>query len=423
MRTIAAVLVRGGAAAALAVIVLVGQPRSAEAGSPATPRHVVVQAYAADGLTEAERRAIEQSLAAGVRRSMKAKKGAEVVTGTPEDTISEAAEKALERSDKGLAEAIKRMRNLEDGALDLLDWAADEYQRYLPQLMARDGNANKLIEVHERTAIASFLNGDQKAATEALRKAFVLNPDLDYDEKIFPPQLEKLVVNERLYHDELGRGGVRVELEGGGQATVYVNGIARGAAPVTVDDLPAGPNVVSLVAPAAEPVIVIAQVAGGGDRVTVKGAVKLPKSVDRGPLAGTRGDVGNPHVASTIARAGQGLGADALVLALPTPHGDEIAVVAYVYDLRSGALVGRTEDTLPRAGADAEDLGGALMATVTWQPSIALGPKKPPIWKHKYFWPAVGAAAGVVLIAVVVGVATHGLSNGEKVSILPVLRF
>ena len=401
-------------------MVLLGNAATADAGAPSAPHHVVVKAYAADGLTEAERRAIEHALGKGVRGAMKR---ADVVTASPEGALSSAAEKALERSDKGLAEAIKRMRNLEDGALDLLDWAADEYQRYLPQLMARDGNANKLIEVHERTAIASFLNGDQKAATEALRKAFVLEPDLDYDRTIFPTQLEKLVVSERLYHDELGRGSVRVELEEGGKATVYINGVERGAAPVTVEDLPAGPNVVSLVAPGAEPVIVIAQVAGGGDVVAVKGAVKTPKSVDRGPLAKTRGDVGSPHATAAIARAAKSLGADALVLALPTVHGDEIAVVAYVYDMRSGALVGRSDDTLPRTGADAEELGGQLMATVTWKPSIALGPKKPPIWKHKYFWPAVGAAAGVVVVAVVVGIATHGLSNGEKVSILPVLRF
>lgn len=404
-------------------MVLLGNAASASAGGPSAPRHVVVKAYAADGLTEAERRGIERSLARGVRGAMD---GAKVAAATPEGAISEAAEKALERSDKGLAEAIKRMRNLEDGALDLLDWAADEYQRYLPQLMARDGNAGKLIEVYERTAIASYLAGDEKSATEALRKAFVLQPDLDYDRKIFPPQLEKLVVNERLYHDELGHGSVRVEADqaaGGGAATVYINGVERGRAPVTVDELPAGPNIVSLVTPGAEPVIVIAQVAGGGDLVTVKAAVKTPKSVDRGPLAKTRGDVGGPHAAPPIARAAKNLGADALVLALPTVHDDEIAVVAYVYDMRSGALVGRSEDTLPRTGPDAEELGGQLMATVTWKPSIALGPKKPPIWKHKYFWPAVGAAAGVVVVAVVVGIATHGLSNGEKVSILPVLRF
>ncbi len=401
-------------------MVLLGNAASAAAGAPSAPRHVVVKAYAADGLSEAERRAIERSLTRGVGRAMH---GAHVAAATPEGAISEAAEKALERSDKGLAEAIKRMRNLEDGALDLLDWAADEYQRYLPQLMARDGNAGKLIEVYERTAIASYLNGDEQSATEALRKAFVLDPDLDYDRTIFPPQLEKLVVNERLYHDELGRGTVHVEADGAGKATVYINGVDRGTAPVTVEDLPAGPNVVSLVTPGAEPVIAIGQVAGGGDVVTVKVAVKTPKSVDRGPLAKTRGDVGRPHAAPAIARAAKNLGADALVLALPTAHGDEIGIVAYVYDLRSGALVGRSEDTLPRTGPDAEELGGQLMATVTWKPSIALGPKKPPIWKHKYFWPAVGAAAGVVVVAVVVGIATHGLSNGEKVSILPVLRF
>jgi hypothetical protein len=45
-------------------------------------------------------------------------------------------------------------------------------------------------------------------------------------------------------------------------------------------------------------------------------------------------------------------------------------------------------------------------------------------WKHKYFWPAVGVAAGVVVVGAVAAAATSGgLSPGQKVGLFPVVSF
>jgi hypothetical protein len=42
--------------------------------------------------------------------------------------------------------------------------------------------------------------------------------------------------------------------------------------------------------------------------------------------------------------------------------------------------------------------------------------------KSKYFWPAVGITAGVLVIGIAVA-ATSGLSNAEKVTLFPVVTF
>jgi hypothetical protein len=421
----------GGAAGRIGVIALAllvagggtGHADGATAGAK-PPDRIHVQVYADDDLAEPARRAIEAAAADGVRRQAA---GADVVTSAdlPVDTAAEtAASKALARSDKGLDEAKKRVKNLEEGALDMLDWAAEEYARYLPELMARDGNANRLIEVYIQSAIASFLAGDNEGAAKSLRRALVLEPDLDYDPQVFPPQLEELVIQERLMFDELGRGALEVTATGG-DPVVFINGIERGKAPVTVDDLPPGPTVVNLVVPGAQPVFVLATVEGEKTN-KVSGEVELPSSAVVGPLAGSRGDVGAERANKKLRAAAKKLEAGGLVLVLPRVTGGGVELVAYAYDMRSGALVGRTESTVDAGnpGPAAEKMAEELMASVVWKPSIDLRVgKSDPFWKHKYFWPAVGATAGVVALVVVIKVATGGLSNGEKVGLFPVVRF
>lgn len=414
----------GGLAVILAVLGLASARASAQASAP-PPRSVHVQVYAADGLSEPERRQLEAAVADAVRAALP---GAKVHAGHSGHEVAadaSAVDKALKRSDQGLVEGRRRVKNLEEGALDLLDWAADEYARYLPQLLARDGNADRLMQVFIQMTIVQFLNEEMEAAADALRRALVLHPDLDYSRKLFPPQLEQFVIQERLLFDELGTGSMEVSVKGA-DVTVYVNGIERGQTRgqevVRIDDLRAGPNIVTLVADGIEPVVLTGLV-DGGHVAKVEGAVKLPPSTDGGPLGGTRGDVGAPTASKAIAAAGKELGAEALVLVVPTARGNILELVASVYDLRSGSLAARgdLEAERDQPGPDAGEMVRGLVANTHWKPAVDLQ-VKPPIWKHKYFWPAVGVAAGVVLVAVVVS-ATSGLSNGEKIGLFPVSRF
>lgn len=410
----------GGLAVIVAVVGLSYAPARAQQPAP-PPASVHVQLYATAGLSEPERRQLETGIADAVRAALP---GSKVSTGYPGQKNSGdvgLVEKALERSDQGLLEGKRRVKNLEEGALDLLDWAAEEYSRYLPQLMARDGNPGRLMQVFIQMTIVHFLNEEMEAAADALRRALVLNPELDYSRELFPPQLEQFVVQERLLFDELGTGSMKVSAKGA-EVTVFVNGIERGKAPVEVHDLRVGPNIVTLVADGVEPVV-LSGLVDSGHVANVEGSVKLPPSTDGGPLGGTRGDVGGPTATRQIAHAGKELGAQALVLVTPTASGATLELVASVYDLRSGDLVSRGDLEADREnpGPEADEMVRAVVANTRWTAAVDLM-VQPSIWKHKYFWPTVGVAAGIVLVAVVVST-TSGLSNSQKIGLFPISRF
>lgn len=424
---------RGGLAVLVTLLGVTGLalPTTVRADTPAAgapaPATIHVEVYAAKGVGEPTRRQLAAAAADGVREALADRKVTHGLGGLKPLPGPASADKALARSDKALTEAKKRVRNLEEGALDLLDWAADEYARYLPQLLARDGNARRLVSVYAQTAIASFMNGETEAAQVALRRVLVLEPKLEYDPKVFPPQLEELILQEGLMFEELGQGSLEIEVEGG-EATVFVNGLDRGKAPVTVDDLPSGPNIVTLVADGVEPVLLSARVEGG-KTTSVKGTLKVPASVLTGVLSGTRGELGSDRAGAGLRRAASSLEAGGLVLVVPKMTDGALSLVAYVYDMRGQVLVGRTDGTVdPRNPApEAETLIAELVAAARWKSVADLGVARAPIWerayRHEYFWHAVGATAGVVVLTVAISAATGGLSPGKKVSIFPVIRF
>jgi hypothetical protein len=402
------------------------------------PGRIHVQVYAAKGLTESERVILEEAVETGLR-SAGAK---QVVTGYPKMKRKggrAAANKALARSDRAFVEAKKRVRKLEmDGALDLLDWAALEYAKYLPYLIARDSNADRLAAVYVQTAIVQFLDGKKDEAKKAIRQAFVLKPKLDYNAKTFPPQMRSFVDEERLLFDESGKGSLRISLKGG-PARVYVNGIDRGKAPVVVHELRNGPNLVVFSAPGVEPVSMVAEVVGG-DVKEVSGELTIPPAKVTGPMARTRGDVSMPVASKQLQKAARALDVKGMVLVVPTVEEDYFGLGLFVYDMRSNKLVGqrtiKVERTKPRPPTEAA--AGKLYREAAWQLELRIAPKResgPSLWTrmgrrwdrvrhHKYFWPAVGTAAGIVAVGIIIKVAAGGgLSNGQKVGLFPITRF
>jgi hypothetical protein len=391
--------------------------------SAEAPRRLHVRVLPAEGLDEAPRRALEQAIAGGARAVI----GAEVVTADAgADAEAEAeAEQALERSDRALEGARERLRNLDlDGALDLLDWAADEYVRHLPELMIRDGNGHRLVETFTLAATVHYLGGDEGSATTALRRALVLEPTLEYDPTRFPPQLQRLVLDERLLFDELGTGSLSIRADGvPAKVRVLVNGVERGVAPLVVDDLPAGPNLVHLRAAGAEPQVLTGVLDGPG---VVPVRATLVAAAPGDLLLAAAGDVGRRRASARLGEAAEALGVDALLVVAPAVSGEVIDLSAWVYDLREGRLAGRARVELTAGEtADAGALGRAAVTSAGWVAGVALveAASRPPIWEHRYFWPAVGAAAGVVLVSAVWVAATDGISTKQKVGLFPVIEF
>jgi hypothetical protein len=400
------------------------------------PADIHVHVFAAEGLTEAERDAIEAAIAAGAEAVGDSKVGrtpTEAASDADDELVTADATKALERSDKSSVEAYERVRNFDfEGALDLLDWAADEYSKNLVALMVRDGNATKLLNVYAQTAAVHYLNGDEEQAADALRQAFIIEPALQYSAEMFPPQLEDFVLEERFMFDEIGKATLKITATVGAPR-VFVNGIERGAAPVEVHDVSPGTNFVTFVVAGTGQETVSVDIDGEGT-VEVNTELAPPSSKSVGPLAGARGEIGKDRAGKKLGAAAKKLGADALLLVIAEPETATIGLTAYVYDMRTGRLSGRAETDVERDNPEpeAEELGREAVTTTRWELLIVIS--SPSLWDRTkgmaqsayewdYFWHTVGATAGVLVLTTIVVAVDGGLSPGKTVSILPVIDF
>lgn len=369
------------------------------------PERVYVLVYDADRVTETDRRYLEDAAARGVR-------GDGAVTAlTPERSAGESPEAALKAGDDGLAKAREQVKNLDlDAAIETLTKVVTTYRDNLPDLVLRDGNAGKLVAGYRDLAIARFLNGDDDGAERSLAHVFVLQPDLVYNQKDFPPQMMEVVMSAGLLAGELGRGSLEISVTGG-DAEVYVNGDEHGRAPVKVDDLPGGPNIVNVVAPGTPTVTVEVEVDSGATE-PVEIEVLPPPVAIPDALADVRGDIGASEASAKLRGLATTLGVEALVLIVPARGDGGVSLEGYVYDLRTGRLAGKA------TGTDPVQVGGALFNTADWG-TIEQPVESVPIWnpRHKYFWHAVGATAGVATVITVGIIASRsgGLSPGEKV--------
>jgi hypothetical protein len=407
--------------AVLGLIALAGSPEAFAKDAAEPPKSLFVQVYASDDLSETERVAIEQAVSVGLRGD--ATGDIKSAKAGPSQAERQAIAEGLARGDKALAAAKKRIKELDaEGAISLLESASDEYVRFLPELVVRDFHAHRLLDTHIQMAIAQFLEGEEAAADRALTQALVLDPSLEYSTKQFPPQLDELVISARLAIDELGRGAIRIEGEiAGAEVTVFVNGDDKGHAPLTVSDLAPGPNTVHLRAPGMESKVIVVDVEGGGI-ATVAGSLVARKSVVVGPLAGTRGVVGAAKADDKLVEAAKSLGTEGLVLVVSTKSQERLQLTAYLYDMRRRRLVSRTVREVPRDQlTEASLVGRAVYGQVQWDALDAADDDSPKLWEHKYFWPAVGTAAGVIVLGVVVGiVANDGLSPAKKAVLFPI---
>lgn len=408
---------------ALAVSSGSGYAQADSTASPAAsaPRRIYIHLYPSDALIEPRRQEIESHLAAGAQTAG----DSELVRAVHGAVDPKIVAEALERSDPAVKEADRRLRELDlEGALDALYWAAEEYAAYLPELVLRDGSAERLIQVHLLQTLAYFLSGDEQAAASALRRALVLDPSIDYDPERFPPQLEQLV--ERVVQAARKEGQGKLRIDAGPVApVVYVNGREHGITPIVVDALPAGTNLIHARLPGVKPLMVTAEVASRKRGKVVLDLESLP-SKPAGPLAGTLDDAGRERATQALHQTARALEVDGLLLVVPRTTKLGVSLAAYVYDMRSGELVGRFEEALDESDVAqaARKLGRDAVLGAHWRPLLeplaAAGER--PIWKHKYFWPAVGAAAGAVLIGAVV-ISNNGLSDAQKIGLFSIMDY
>jgi hypothetical protein len=404
--------------------VAVAVPAAARADAGGAPSRLAVHVYAAEGLSEADRAALTRA----ARDGAAAAAGYEVVAAEVARDHEAEAEAAVTRADSALEEGAEQARHFEHAAaLERLQRAAAIYAEHLPALLVRDGNPDRMVQTHVQLAAIHYLEGDETAADAALRAAMVLDPDLTGAMERVPPQMREFVQTRQFLIDELGSGSVEVTAGSPG-TTVYVNGIERGTAPVTVDELVPGPTLIHLQVAGGASLAITAAVEGG-TTTAVEGTARPPES-EVSPFEAARAEVGAARAGPGLNAAARTLVADAVLLIVPKAGEGGVELRAYVYDLRSDALVATGERTVATAelAGGAGALGRTAVSSAQWQPiDEVVRVDRKPLWRrvreHDYFWPAVGVTAGVVVLGLAIAVADGGLDNGTKIGILPVIEF
>jgi hypothetical protein len=393
----------------------------------APPRRALVVVLPGAGLSELQRRAVEDAVAAGVVVA----RSAAIV---PDRSGAEpgVARAELSHADRLAEDAVKALESFElDLAVESLHRAITAYIDRVPDLVARDGTVRALVDAHRQLAIAQFLSGDEDSAQRALAHCFALAGDLDYSPALFPPQMEELVVSGRLFVDEVGPGGLEV-LATGGTATVFINGQDHGPAPAVVEDLRPGPNLVSLVVAGAAPVTRIVEVESGERKLVEVAAPSPPVSVPATLLtlrrALTRRGRLSRSVQAKLDEVARRADAEVVVVVVGGIDRERRLWRAIVYDRRNRRVVARAVTEADVAARDAAGFARpwsrALWAGTDWgrhEPAGGLVG----LWRraraHEHFWPAVGVTGGVIATAVIVGlIAARRGPSPERVVVLGV---
>lgn len=119
-----------------------------------------------------------------------------------------------------------------------------------------------LLDAYLTLGIISKSMGNVGEARQAFREALRLDPNYKLDSRAFSPSLVNLFENVRNSLNILPVGDIRVE-SNPKVAEVYLNGIFRGVAPITIKDVPEGKNYIKLSANKYQSVRKEVNVAGG----------------------------------------------------------------------------------------------------------------------------------------------------------------
>ena len=212
--------------------------------------------------------------------------------------------------------ANKAARNFRAMDLDVakpqIEEAIKIYEEHI-DVLASEAGLRPLRDAHIVLAKIRFFESDFDGAKDALRRAFVLDPKLQYSAQLFPPQMRRVVIEARLLFDTLGTAKISVTSEPTG-ATVLLNGKALGVHTPTSFAAPAGPNVVQLQMPGYEPGRQMVDVGGDTKTVPAVGLVLQRSSGDGRIREATAALAGGRPVTVDLDAVASGLSADALML-------------------------------------------------------------------------------------------------------------
>lgn len=321
----------------------------------------------------------------------------------------------LHQADDELDEGDKAFSGMDiDPAKQHLAAAVAAYRAWLPELVKRDGSAQRLTSAFILLSKVYFFDGDTANARMALRHCLTLDTRLSFSARVFPPQMKRLVQEVRAEYDLGGTGRLTVESVPPG-AGIYVDGGPRPGATPQELTLPNGPHDVRLDLAGHKSAVESVDVPGGG---ATRLAAVLPEAPTRAdarlaPLM-QKLDAGAPP--PELAEAARELGVDLLALASASSLGSgRVQLRGWLYDARRNLVLKRAAREV--AGSDEElRLGGRYFAReLTSGVRLDGRPEPPPHratlaerWQgfreSRWFWPVIGTVGGLLASGAAVGI-------------------
>jgi PEGA domain len=324
-------------------------------------------------------------------------------------------------------------------AKTLLQTAIDTYTKYLPQLAERGGGITPLRDAYVRLAKTRFFDGDNDGSRDALRYIWVLDPELNFNPKMFPPQMKKEVVEAKLLFQTLGNGKLTIDSDPQG-AEVWLNGVKLPKVTPVETEAPPGPNLVSYKHRGYVSITKMFEINGGGEAAA---AVQGLERHANNPLAGINrarlhlDEARLPHELHDTVKSLD----HEMILLLRFGRHDEpdgsftTQLSAYLYDARPDRVIKKGERRVPEAAVPdaSRDLAKELTAGIrldgVWVPPIIpKPPSKSSLWfahvkerlsdfRHSSaFWYVVGGVAGAAVLATVVGVSVSAEQHQRTIN-------
>jgi hypothetical protein len=267
-------------------------------------------------------------------------------------------------------------------------------------------------------------NGQRRQALAVFRRLQTQMPHIQPDPNTFNPDVVTLYEQSAPGDVRNPQGTIDITSDPPG-AIAYVDFIARGATPITVDRLVAGQHIVRVSRPGATPFVENVEVRRG------RGAQSSAYLVDRPDLEGLQealaqiasADVGSIGRNSPIGTVAQMLALSKIgVIRVSPADGDQVTLELLLFDVESGRRLVRGQGTVPTAIGQLEEgvqrlVSGAFEAALrpsqapdeehvdTPEPDQPRGPSEPGIHEQWWFWTIIGGVLVAAAIGVGIGVA------------------
>lgn len=162
-------------------------------------------------------------------------------------------------------------------ALSFFRRAVAKYENSVAHLT----NFTPMVDAMIKLGISYLQTGEEESGEDVLRRALALRPELKLDPKTYPPLFRRMItrIAKRLLRKKRGKLKVASNTNG---TTIFVNGVKKGAAPLTVRNLVAGRHYIRAEAPGYAPQSMIVEVKKGG---VAKATLVLKKGVEKSKRA------------------------------------------------------------------------------------------------------------------------------------------